>query len=588
MPDGIGYEQFIEDVYINSIRSVLIIDDDYPTFQEVLSNEKRQDPSRAKSWHSQPEKVLNVVNHFRQKRNWLVDIHDGLNIPDEVELSIASHLYQSDLLILDYQLEQEAGRGDLAIKVLHTLAQTPHFNMVVVHTGNDVLPTFSEVLLSFMQPILGNFLEEQRERAEEILEKLEDDNDGVSEKISKSLNIQTYTIFRKNPKCLRQWIKDEVEFLCGALAHCSELKIGEKILLFKYNFSKLEEKLLNENFFSQDTYEKVLWPNSGSGPKWVRVGNVFIAIANKDEAEQTDLPTILHQALVDWNPMPSRLILSKIRMELERNGVVAEDKVLDDPKLFAFWYKDLLSGKTDGARFSEIRKILQRHAIDLMQAIENPVMEFSKNLIEFELAENGKVNGIVKTRFGVDLDNNDAELESARAHNAYVCSHLPSGWHLNNGHVLSFDGHFWVCLSPSCDLVPKQKTGGHFGEMKGYMPFFAVRLYPASQGLDQSDINSNRFLFIEIGGEIKNLSFNDPVDDRSNPHWYLLYASNDGEFSPNTMELTVFKGRWCEETNELKYSSHEACVIKQLYPEYAINLTQRLGQNFTRVGLGFK
>ena len=52
------YQEFIKEAFIDSIRSVLIIDDDYPTFDEVLSNQndlnRGKQIDKEKDWYESP------------------------------------------------------------------------------------------------------------------------------------------------------------------------------------------------------------------------------------------------------------------------------------------------------------------------------------------------------------------------------------------------------------------------------------------------------------------------------------------------------------------------------------------------------
>ena len=71
------YRDFIEEAYIKPIRSVLIIDDDYPTIEEVLYSELNTNITN-KRWRSNPAQVLKVIESFRSRDpSFIVDVHDG-------------------------------------------------------------------------------------------------------------------------------------------------------------------------------------------------------------------------------------------------------------------------------------------------------------------------------------------------------------------------------------------------------------------------------------------------------------------------------------------------------------------------------
>jgi hypothetical protein len=98
------------------------------------------------------------------------------------------------------------------------------------------------------------------------------------------------------------------------------------------------------------------------------------------------------------------------------------------------------------------------------------------------------------------------------------------------------------------------------------------------------DIQSNRYLFLELEGDIKSFYINDPSQANSAPHWFPLYAANLGVFEKD-MSIDISKIEMG--TSKLVTRKHRARVIAQLRYEYAINLMQTLGANLMRVGLGF-
>ena len=121
MADVATFSDLVREAFIDPLRSVLIIDDQYPTWEEILNNafsdaERDQEieaRSTAKEWQQLPSGPLRVIKQFRRRNpGFIIDIHDGID-PDagntlnenETPVSLASHLYQSDLLILDYNLE---------------------------------------------------------------------------------------------------------------------------------------------------------------------------------------------------------------------------------------------------------------------------------------------------------------------------------------------------------------------------------------------------------------------------------------------------------------------------------------------------
>ena len=130
----IEYRDLIRDVYIDPIRTVVVIDDEFPSLDGLIAEKWDGEKGRGGT-EENAEKVKNILAACRRKdRRWLVDVHDGKKISTDDDQCIASHLHQSDLMILDYHLEGNEGSGDKAIAILKELAANDHFNMVIIYT----------------------------------------------------------------------------------------------------------------------------------------------------------------------------------------------------------------------------------------------------------------------------------------------------------------------------------------------------------------------------------------------------------------------------------------------------------------------
>ena len=79
------------------------------------------------------------------------------------------------------------------------------------------------------------------------------------------------------------------------------------------------------------------------------------------------------------------------------------------------------------------------------------------------------------------------------------------------------------------------------------------------------------------------------------PHWNTFYAENAGVFTEEDFQFKVWRIEKEyddeQEANEngvtLALKHHMAKVVSQLRYEYALNLLQKLGVSFTRIGLDF-
>jgi hypothetical protein len=160
-----SYRDLIKEVFIDPIRTVVVVDDEYPTLDTLLMDSQQSRPQENEKITLQTsnenyQKVREILKFCRNRQPtpWLVDIHDGKTPPIAVEGESVSHFDHSDLLILDYHLESTQG-SDKAIEILRRLAGNSNFNLVVVYTqdrdevGAGIDRTIIEIALSLASPV---------------------------------------------------------------------------------------------------------------------------------------------------------------------------------------------------------------------------------------------------------------------------------------------------------------------------------------------------------------------------------------------------------------------------------------------------
>lgn len=582
------YRQFIEEAFVAPIRSVLIVDDDYPTYADILDVQSGDDTSSRKTWHTDPGRIQHIIRRFRERTPpLLVDIHDGANVSVGDEVTVAKHLHQSDLLILDYQLEaDEQAGGTRAIEILRSLMSNAHFNLVIVYTMKEIDSVFEEVLWGLINLCPDRLSDEETKDAEQLIEKGEDNLDGFSSHISESISSAQYFHSRLHKKSyLRTMLKGKEPY-SKFKSECDNVEWSnkERRLILRYCLEKTERDH-RENTDSLPDADSLIW--SDGEIKWIKSNSVFVAFSQKTDDD--DLLSELQSALSDWNPRPSRLLLTKLRAEMDERGIAAQGQALSSHHALAYWYDRLLRADNERERRWRIAESVSRHSDRLISGILPSVEGFAARLIEAErTASGGDIKQVSKDHFGVDLAKDESRWRAALEHNAFVCSMDPEGWHLTTGHVFSIsDGEYWICLSPACDMVPSQVSNWSsdaFGEQR--LPFIAIKLrFIRRAATLLQNIHSNRFVALQFGGEMRCFCFNDPSRDGSAPHWQVFYAENRGEFNGDDFRFSVsqiVKGK-----TRLVSRRHKAIVVSQLRYEYALNLIQKLGISLTRTGLDF-
>ena len=528
------YAKFIEEAFVKPIRSVLIVDDDYPTLDEILNQEiaKKgggEPPATNKTWYRNPERIKRMIDGFRKpERPLLVDIHDGANVDAKGDAKVASHLHQSDLLVLDYELDKtRSGDGARAIEILRGLIANDHFNLVVVHTSEDLDKAYQAIILGLLGPMEISLTDEERDLVDRLIADREDLEEGILDALHGAVIVDQYLHARLHPDTyLRTMGKKEQPYAAFAgLADEANWDNDQRKLVLRRLLSDAESQLLP--LLNGTSAAGLKW--SKSAVKWVKAESVFIAFSNKSDHD--DLFADLQTALEAWNPAPSRLFMAKQRAEMDDYGVVAQTEALERQHALAHWYARLLRSEGDERRWL-IAESVGRHSDQLLNTILRRVEIFASGLVEAESKAAGEdVDARCQQHFSVDLSKEQSKKRAEREHNAFVSSKAPEGWHLTTGHVFTVDDNYWICLSPACDLVPGKGAtrNADFGDR---LQFMAVKLHPVAADRDH-DVNSNLYLFLTLEGEVKKFCFNSQGKDSTAPIWHTFYAERRGLLDQN-------------------------------------------------------
>ncbi|UWM82133.1 response regulator receiver domain [Rhizobium sp. SRDI969] len=576
----------VQEAFIDPIRSVLIIDDRYPTWDTIFGKEgyERND----KRW-APPEQMHRVVQQFRDKSPALtVDIHDG---GDNAEIS--RYLHQSDLLVLDYQLEPKEPYGIKASQILVKLLASTHFNLVVVHTDTDDLVTpFNTILLSLLSPIASDG--SKVTMGSKLLEKAQEEGDweDIEAEVEEAMREGSYLAYRRaldknvSPS---QFIDDYPEAAkFKAICEKAGWKAGECRLALYWALSKHETRMVKT-----DGKTQFRWSSPGeSDHAWIRTSGGFIAFAKK---QNTQLLDTLRDALADWKPSPSRMISSRIRAEISSLGVMAEDTTFSDRRAYWKYYQELLASDVTGeAGDSQRRTLIEAHAARhterLLDKVGAKAVEFGLKLVKCDPTSSDPAAPGFASHYEVPPSAEGGTDLTINHYNAYISTKPVSGWHLQPGHLLKLGRELWVCASPACDLVPEQKTQiGITGSSKAKTkPFLAVKLH-VRDDVGRADVNSNTMVFLldEQKNEVATYSVFEKSGENASPVWRMMFADNFGKFKVQDkvadLGISVISG----ESGTLEVKPIKATIVGQLRYEYALNLINKLGIEFTRIGLDF-
>ncbi|HEY3277414.1 MAG TPA: response regulator receiver domain [Syntrophorhabdaceae bacterium] len=574
----VGYDQLIQEVFIDPIRTVIVIDDEYPTLDSFAAKELNLEGAW-KGKNQDVEHVRQLLEFARKKESpWLVDVHDGRKITVAKEEVFAPHLHHSDLLILDYNLEDSLGvKGEAAINILRKLAENDHFNLVIVHTKDDLEMVVREIALGLSYPDAAlRLTEDEQESLNNALEQWENETEEIISLLDREISESTYLQVRtRNTE------------ICAALlgtpegsriidlwkSRPREVKINPRDLA-KWLLLQKQGKLTKK--FSSHDLGGVQVSNSGD-INWIRTDRLFVTVLSKSHSPESFECKLL-EAIRTSFPSPHRLLLAKMRTEIDQHGVIAEAAILRNKHIQVEWLSDFLEPDPVDQK-GIIYNTIERHWEALGDQLQSTLSDFAERLYaSFARLDTGEVIsecGLDKTDVG--------SPDTLMSFNWFTSTKPIDRSHLTTGHVFNIIGQeegLWICLSPACDMVPDRTLDSSLADCR---PFIAVQLHRITRNNALRNATKNIYLFLQIGGNIEAFSIHKEGDIISNPEWKQMLAGNRGRFHEGT-NLSV---GWIDQKDGvLGLCWSEASALAQLRSEYALNLLQRIGIFLSRPGLG--
>lgn len=622
----VTFSDLVREAFIDPLRSVLIVDDQYPTWEEIFARPPQSTEQEAsaqarkskKEWIDDPDGPLGVIKQFRdKKRGFVIDIYDGQQSRTDAQSEAADseavgggvvepeHLHQSDLLVLDYNLEgaQSGLGGQKAREILRSVLTNRHFNLIALHTAEKNLTEVFHQCLFYLMPSCTSKFDENAITAmaeiEEEITGLEQTGEVKRDSILELFTNEKYLLMRSSHSAFAETLRDFMQ-LNGVFADIAKegnelgFSRGKLRSFFYWMIGEFEK---SRNISSNpliENLDQIKW-KAEQDRIWIRTSRGFVAFIRKNT---TDILDELQKSIEDWEPTPSRLISAKYRSELSGAGVVAEDRTLSKRHAFAYFYNDLKKPGRAGIseidthrlRLAKLKSHISGKSEALTSVIEDAVIKFAETIRDTE----EKTRANFEAHYGLSLSE-DKELSKARAHyNSYVStlSLKPGNEQLDSGHIFELDGSWWVCATPACDLQLGQNTTALVGSSATLRPFTALLLERAGNDFEKitnDHINSGVFCFVETKlGEVECFGIQKMSD--TNPFqngkvtWRTFVAERGGLISEGKLMITVPK--LAKDTIAIE-TGREAKVVAKLRYEYALNFIQRVGTSVTRIGLGY-
>lgn len=529
----------------NAIRSVLLIDDEYLPFENLVASNTsfRHElksisddvnptlPDKEKVYQAKlsrlqtllaqasselmrSEVAKDFVSFFHGKQ-LICDVEDRTDNLDKDKVR------KSDLIVLDYYLQTPdvtSNPAEYSLKLIDELSESKHMNIVVVYTKEDLDGVWFEVAAT-----------------------LRGSHDNNAE------------TFYSDPTLYREWQDNHSEWEQEWKLIVSK-DIHEQFLKSEHDITKLTQELreaCDDKDYELPKSEHVAWlleqairpynknncPAShfevhGKRKKWLQAGDVFVVFCSKDTGEgeerrdttPAEVWELIQESLIDWYPSFYRVVTSELQNQIE-DANLSMEKVLaagNTEQIAALWGVLRVEDSLRGQASKELLNNLLNDVVDkiqnsseLLKFITETANSVDDNLPQYKSLDDGRdrhsqyLKDIVKSagkNLRVPTGDVTQEFRGDVLHafneQLSIEKELPD--HISTGVVLKdiVDNVYYLCIAPSCNTVPKQTTGELAKRMTPHRPMRFIRLADVTdKKLDHlKNAHRSHVIFLSDGG----------------------------------------------------------------------------------------
>lgn len=572
----------IQEAFVNNMRTVVMVDDEFPSFSEACSGKAttRKETARA----------VALWNGFRD-----------LGMACEVENSPVpppEFLKKGDLVILDYHLAGDDDNGIEARRLLRALADGGRQHLVVIYTSE---PNIRDVRLKVAATVAGVPAMGPPMLTEDEQEDYDDWRNENKYELSEAALVK---YIRRDSRWIGECMKDFGSYR------------GDRARLRQYlqRLAHYKAEEYGATFREADPRIEV----SDTPSAWVRCDNVFVVVVQKgaeapsssgEENAARFLRDRLVDALCEWNPSFLRVMLNYARHCIVEQGFVGDDRVLRTPVSEAGWLL-YMSGGVPEERRERVVALYGRLFEDLVVAALHKIEDFSAghapNFGEANVSaeasavapeaafsvDDAKKPGLAEARLRAGVSEQAKDEDIVHALNEFLAFEEEPPAFVRTGTVFATangtrgsGSTVWICTTPDCDLVPRNPSGWS----KRLQPYMPALCRPVSftkdfrTTLERAEDACGLFRTIDGAPQVIQL-VTDKVGHRR-PEMFFFDNSGriraSGEFVGRTVafnnlsvalelgELTTYK------------------VIGQLRARYAMRLLHEAGHHLSRIGVDF-
>ena len=596
-----AYEKAVETTFeTKPLRTVLLIDDEFPTFSDLSRGETEENRKK----FAQKDRALGLYEGFRN-RHMICDVENEV-----AELKI-ERFRKSDLIILDYHLGPAGNDSETSIKLLRELSSSKHFNTVIVYTAESKL---DEVWLDIMASLSGDW--------EDIIANLEGDVLKHWGDLSDRDELPTASLDASKQYARRRRIRDlESQVLQAARQELANLGVPPAVCNDIVTATIHSEMGRRAGRYAREPHHPTVGDYQ-EGVYWIQTRNSFVCILQKNNDEDANdnserLMSYLNRALLAWHPNLFQILVSEIQNILELEALATADELLRESTTHTALWCYLLEalGRIDPTSNPDVDAPLINIIDKVVDGIRRRVSTDGELLDVARKALLGELRDVAWTDETWPDRSDNAALELARTKNivdkqdvsfrlnAFFSTELFRRAHLTTGTIYFHRARneYFVTASPACDLVARQpKSGQSWAHaIHPLTPIVAILLQPVDR-VDYALTRATRaqHIFLECGDDKKVFKI---VNGTGQPSYEFLFTKNEGRIR-NVDEKILFDAARLlptqkdanasdnaqdgkEDERALVYDEFE--VIGQLRNINATQVLQMAGQHLSRIGLDF-
>ena len=326
------------------------------------------------------------------------------------------------------------------------------------------------------------------------------------------------------------------------------------------------------------------------GINWVKTDNLFVTVIGK-KIPTSELPNKLLNALEKWNPHPHRLLLAKLRHQMDEKGFSIANSVVNKHYVQAGWLQQLINSDGDEQIF-ESWNTVKNHIEELTYDVKCDLVNYLQRLVKC-LLEDKTSQEVLKLFTPEDVFNNQDGIFINI--NTFNDSIPIDGYHLVTGHILrSASGNFYLVVTPACDLVPGRSDIPTVGVTLLQLYDIQGALTKNGEGKISKEILINRIrefatskkiIFIDVDGKICIFSTIVNLYGNASPKCKNVLVAQQGIWCSQDKTLQVYES----DTSVMppQYNDSIYSVVAQLRYEYALHNLSMVGEHVSRVGLGY-